>query len=60
MTQSSVALTRLCGIITTLNMHEMMCEVAEYNAIEIDAYAKVVDVFTKTLMYHDLMLERNE
>ena len=41
----------------TLNMYEKMCEVAENIGIGINAYAEVVDVFTMTLMYCDLMLE---
>ena len=38
----------------------MMCEVVEYIGIRIDASAEVVDVFTMTLMYRDLMLGRTE
>ena len=44
----------------TLNMYEMMFEVAEYIGIGIIAYAEVVNVFTLTLMYRDLMLERTD
>ena len=60
MSQSPVESARMCGMKMTLNMYEMMCDVAEYIGIGINAYADVVDVLTMTLMYHDLMLERTE
>ena len=44
----------------TLNMYKMMCEVAEYIGIGIDEYKEVVDVFTMTLMYRDLIIEWTE
>ena len=47
---------RMCGMMMTLNMYEIMC--VDYIGIEIDAYAEVIDVLTLTLMYRDLMLER--
>ena len=43
MSQSPVELARMCGMMMTLNMLEMMCEVADYIGIGIDAYAEVVD-----------------
>ena len=39
---------------------EMMCEVADYIGIGDHVYAEVVDVFTMTLMFGDIMLERSE
>ena len=51
MSQFPVESARVCGIVMILNMYLMM---------GIDAYAEVVDVFTMTLMYSDLMLERTE
>ena len=60
MSKSPVESARMCEMMMTLNMHEMMCEVAKYIVIGIDAYAVVVNVFTKTLMSRDLMLERTE
>ena len=60
MSQSPAELTRMCGVMMTLNMYEMMCEVAKYIGIGIDAYVEVVDVFTMTLLFRDLMLEQTK
>ena len=36
-------------------MYDMMCVVADYVDIEVNMHTEVVDVFTKTLMYCDVM-----
>ena len=60
MSQSLVELAQMFGMMMTSNMLEMMCEVAEYIEIGINAFVGVVYEFTMTLMCRDLMLERTE
>ena len=50
----------MCGYMMTVDMYDMICVVAEYVSIQVHMYAEVVDVFTITLMYRDVMEERIE
>ena len=60
MSRSPVESTRMCGDMMTVDIYNMICVVAEYVGIEVHMYAEVVDVFTMTLMYRDVMDERIE
>ena len=60
MSRSPVESARMCGDMMTVDMYDMICVVAEYVGIEVHMYAEVVDVFTMTLMYRDVMDERIE
>ena len=50
----------MCVQVMTVDMYDMICIVAQYVGIEVHVYAEVVEMFTMTLMYRNVMDERIE